>query len=143
MYATFSAKNAAVRIVTASLTVVITAKKWTVNMKTDKLDTTNFEGGGYSENIPGIYSADFTIEVDENTTNYLTGVSDVVPGLHTYTTGLKLFMNGTSSPFWNFPSYLIESFAHNSDVRTTMGATITGCNHGQFYTPVGTIVVTT
>lgn len=142
MLTTFSAKNAVIRVGPVGPYQIMTAKKWVVTPKTDKNDSTNFEGGGFTENgSPGPYSADFTIEFDENAQLNYYDSTLWSPGLHS--TSLRLYLNGTSGPSWYFPSYLIEQGPQTADVRQNMAGTITGCNHGPFYYPTGTAGATT
>lgn len=131
-----------------STPITIVSKKWVVTIKTDKLDTSNFEGGGYTENIPGLYSLDFTIDLDDNraVNHFNTGAQgELAVGLHSAgaTGNLKLYLNSTSGPYWSLPDFLIESVVMSADVRTPMGITITGCNHGPWAYPTGTAGATT
>lgn len=136
-----------VRVGSTPITIVV--KKWTITVKTDKIDTSNTEGGGYTENIPGMYSLDFVIEMDDNrAVNHLNNGSqgELQVGLHSAgaTGNLKFYLNSTgSTPYWSVPDFLIESAVMNGDVRTAMGLTITGCNHGPWAYPVGTAGATT
>ncbi|HWH79616.1 MAG TPA: hypothetical protein VNT76_19690 [Candidatus Binatus sp.] len=134
----YAAKNALVRVGAGPTT--LTAKKWTVTPKAEPLDTSNFEGAGYEENITGLRGNSFTIEMDDNG-----ALSYFDAGLTAgaFVVNLKLYLNGISGPYWLFPSAWIESPAMNADVKSSMGLTVTGKGSGTFSYPTGTAGSTT
>ncbi len=134
----YSAKNAMVRAGAGPTT--LTSKKWTVTPKAEALDTSNFEGAGFEENITGLRGNGFSIELDDNgALNYF----DAGFTAGAFITNLKLYLNSSSTgtpngPYWLFPSAWIESPAMNADVKSTMGLTITGKGSGTFTYPTST-----
>lgn len=133
-----SAKNAKVRIGTQ----ILVAKKWTVTPKSDKLDVSNFEGGGFYEFIGGLVQADVEIEFDMdaaavNATGNNYDIPNIQPG-NNNTAVVKLFLNDTTSPFWSFPNFFIETMPNTADVKQTQQGRLTGSGSGQFLYPTGT-----
>ena len=125
-----SAKNAKVRINGATFT----AKKWTVTPKADKIDNTNFEGGGFGSNNPGIVEADIEIDADfdGNANPY-----DVPIQASTQLTSVHLFINDITGPFWSFPLLNVYEVPNDAPVRENVHVNIKGSSTGQFIYPTG------
>ncbi len=130
----YSAKNSAVRLGSSTLT----AKKWTVTEKSDRLDSTNFESGGYAENVNGIRELTFSIELDDNGALSYTDLGIYAGVIFSSSTPLKLYLNGVNGPYWSIPNPFIESIGHNADVKSTLGLTIQGNATGTYSRPTGT-----
>ncbi len=139
-FAPLSAKSAKVRIGAGPTT--ITAKKWTVAMKVDELDTSNFEGNGYTDRIAGLKDATITIEFDIDTDAAGTNPWDAAgynftPG--TVLATVKLYLNDTTGPFWLFTSAIILDFNNPTDVKEALKGTVTMKNKGTITPPTGDI----
>src|SRR5678815_3659860 len=101
------------------------AKKWTVNYKGDKLDVSNFEGGGFCEFISGLLQLDITIELDWDGAAAGAGGGNpfdaggplLIPG--TTVSALKLYLNKGqgADPFWDVTSFVVESANNVADVK--------------------------
>lgn len=134
-FAAYHAKNAAVRVGAT----VVTAKKWTVSPESEELDTTNFEGIGFYECIGGTKKCNVTIELDDNgAANIFDGGGGGLTAGATLST-VKLYLNGTSSPFWLFPSLFIKSPSMDADVKSQMRDTIQAVGTGTFTYPTGNV----
>jgi hypothetical protein len=116
--------------------VTLTAKQWTVEESVDELDTSNFEGGGYSDRIAGLKTARVTIEID------LDGQANPWD-LNAYSgstlTNVFLYLNTTAGPKWQFPSFLVLAGTNPSDVKSNGKLTIRGANKGTYTKPTGVI----
>lgn len=131
----YSAKSAAVRIGATTLT----AKQWTVSPEAEELDITNFEGSGFYECIAGIKKCNVTIELDDNgAANLFDGGGGGVTAGATLST-VKLYLSGTSSPFWLFPSLYVKNPQMKADVKAAMTDTIQAVGTGTFTYPTGNV----
>lgn len=133
----FAAYNASVRINGNTLI----AKKWEVNNKADKLDVSNFEGGGFKEYIGGMVDCDVSIEFDWYGTaggNPFDAPLSILPS--TALTNVRLYVNGTAGPFWSFPSFFVESVTNTADTKQQMTLRVTGSSTGTFTDPTGAAV---
>src|SRR5689334_2659878 len=103
VFAPRSAKNAGVRINSN----VYTARKWVVTPKVDELDVSNFETGGYGDEIGGLLYAEFTVDADmDGNQNAYDSPISVQPG--TVLSNVFLYLNGPASgPHWAFTSVLV------------------------------------
>jgi hypothetical protein len=138
----FSAKQARI---TSNTGKTVTAKKWTVNFTGDKLDTSNFESGGFYTYISGLIKLDITIELDWDAqaagagggNPFDAGGPILVPG--TTVPALKLYLNKGqgADPFWNVASFVVESANSVADVKGVVTLTITGSATGTFVAPTG------
>jgi hypothetical protein len=130
-----SAKNAKIRSGAGATT--ITAKKWTVRMEADELDTSNFEGAGFKDRITGLIGCDVTVELDlDAAVNYFEATPGWVPGTTVAT--LKLYLNDTSGSFWDFPSVRFISCDVSADVKGLLTASYSFKTKGTFTDPTGT-----
>jgi hypothetical protein len=126
-----SAKNAKVRI----NNVVYTAKRWVVTPVADEIDTSNFEGAGFTDRIAGLSDCEFTVDADwDSAGNNFANPPNIVIG-QTLST-VKLFLNDTSSVFWLFPSALITTTPTTAEVRGAIIVSFTAKNKGTFTYPV-------
>lgn len=138
----FSAKQAKI---TSNTGKTVTANKWTVNYKGDKIDVSNFEGGGFYQFISGLKQLDVTIELPwDGQAAGATGGNPfdaggplLVPG--TTVSALKLYLNKgvAADPFWDVTSFVVESANNVADVKGAMVLTITGSATGSFVAPTG------
>jgi hypothetical protein len=130
-----SAKNAQVRI----NGMTFTAKKWTVTPKVDKIDTTNFESGGYAVSTPGITSIEFTIEADYDAANNPYDLpTNVQPAESANDNTVKLFLNTVSGPYWLISSANFWEAPMTADVKGALGISLKGEGSGAYIYPTGT-----
>ncbi len=162
----YSARNARVTVTSAgAVTTNLMATKWTVNMKVDELDVSNFEGFGYVDYIPGLWEADISFDAIWGSgaaavvptaslggTTALSAAAEqpLVPPIFypgTYT-GIRLFMDSgratdpagaamasNDATAWSFPKCLICSASHDAEVRGFIKYSITAKNKGIFSLP--------
>lgn len=133
----FSAKNAKIRIGSSTFT----AKVWEVTPKTNPADTTNFEGGGFGDAIGTILEADISIQdadFDADANPY-----DNPPNLRPVQVveDLKLYLNDTTSPFWQFLRALVLETPNIARVREAMKLSCKLYGKGSFSFPSGSVVV--
>lgn len=131
-----SAKNS--RVVIGGIAVA--SKQWTVNVEADELETTNFESGGFHENIAGIRKLTFSIELDYNASLNLheAGGGTVLAG--SIISSIKLYINAPAAaqgPFWLLSYAFIKSVSPRADVKSTYSVTIQGNATGTFTYPTG------
>lgn len=117
----FSAKNARVRIGGA----VFTAKAWLVTPKTDKIDTTNFEGGGFGDAIGGIVEAE--ISIDDSDWDGQANPYDNPPNLRPgQVVPVQLYVNAPGAapavggPSWSFAQALVLEVPSQARVRESV-----------------------
>ncbi len=105
---------------------------WNVDYKTDKIDTSNFEGGGFDQSIVGLYGADWGISGlwDASGSQQL---SDP-PGLYPrYDLGdVKLYLNVTAALFWEFTQNTVTSAKNSTQVRDAVKFEAAACANGAF-----------
>lgn len=129
-----SAKNAKVRI----NAMVFVAKKWTVTPKVDKIDTTNFESGGYAASTPGITSCEFTIEADYDAANNPYDLPmNVQPAESASDNLILLYLNDTSGPYWQISLANFWEAPMSADVKGALGISLKGEGSGVYLYPSG------
>lgn len=122
-----SAKNAMVRVNGSTVAV----KRWMVTAKTDALDITNSEGGGYDDSIAGIVAADITLEFDyDSASPQLSNPPNLAAGQ--IISNLILYVNGTSSYKWTFSYALVVESPLDAPVRETLKGSCTLKSKGSF-----------
>ena len=103
----FSAKNARVRI---NENVVFEGMKWSVSATNPDIDTTNFEGDGYSDVIASISSAEVSVEGFFNPVNNPHLIpSRIVEGITLFQVSLYLDAIILPNLRWFFPLVLVVS----------------------------------
>lgn len=135
----YSAKNAKVRVGSAGSSttgVTISSKRWRVTPEVDEINTTNFEGAGLYECIAGIIKATVELTLDDD------GAANIFDlGIRAGAfVSLRLYLNGTTGPYWYFPNVLIRSPNQEADVTAAMANTISGTGTGTFTYPSGNAV---
>jgi hypothetical protein len=137
----FSAKNARVQINGANLF----AMRWTITVKTDDLDVTNFETGGFGTYFGGIIDADITCDavwdsVQDPFNNPPAIQPAVILGNGQVGAGatVKFFLDFVNlGVFWSFAGILITSVTQDTDVRGFIKYSFSAKNAGgQFLMPV-------
>lgn len=127
-----SAKNAKVRIDGA----VFTAKSWSVVPKTDKIDTTNFEGGGFAQSIHGIESCEVSVEADwDGDANPFDSPPNVQPNVELV--NVRLFISQTTGPCWVFPLLNVFEAPNSANVREAVKISFKAEGNGTFTYPTG------
>jgi len=128
----FSAKNAKVRLNGNTFT----AKSWTVEATADEIDVSNFEGNGFSDAIGGLKNATITVEYDfDGQSNPFDAPITLAPGQTG--TNVRLYLNGTTGPYWSFPSVLVTATPNSANVKEALKGTIRMRNKGTYTAPTG------
>lgn len=128
----FSGKQARVSVNGINLP----ANKWTVNLKTDELDVTTFENGGFANFTYGVHEADVSFEAFWTTLVNPTSnppkiqIGADVPCIIYLDSGLVSTAN-TSFTF-NFPHLLITSLSVDTSVRDVVKYSVSGKARGNF-----------
>lgn len=128
-----SAKNAQVRIGSATHF----ATSWDVNPSAEELETSNFEGVGYTDRIAGLIDCEVTVEgwFDTSANPFDSPLSLAAGNV---ITNLKLYLNTTAGPFWLFPSFqILTSPMTGVQVKGLLPFKFTGKNKGIFSAPTG------
>ena len=124
--AALSGKNGKVRLNGGTLKVT----EWSATPKTQKLDQTNSESGGYGEYLGGILDCD-PITIRGNFEVGTTPLTTYPPGAAIANT--VLYINDTSGP--NIACTLfVESFRYTAPTRGLVTIEITGNSTGTFNT---------
>ncbi len=143
-FSPYAAYNAFVRLDAGGTPIV--AHKWTVNVKTDDIDATNFEGAGYAEQITGMVSADVTIEFLYDSIRTPFGViehSKLFPsmsalGVNGYNYNVvELFPNAiaNNASSFTFPQLTLLDVNVDSSVHDAIKVTLTCKSDGVFTYP--------
>jgi hypothetical protein len=137
----YSSKNGKVRVGTAgssSPSTTVTVKRWDVTPRNSPANTTNSESAGYEESYPTISGLDVSIELDDDGTGNIFDLG-IKAGQYI---SVKLYLNGTSGPFWLIPYLYIESPNQQADPNSgaMMADRITGRSSGAFSYPTGNAV---
>lgn len=127
-----SAKNASVRINTN----VLVASKWQVTPEAALLDSSNFEGGGYEDQIAGLRKCSFTVE------GWYDGANNMHDAPLTLVDGqtllnVKLYTNTVGGPFWFFASAIVSGIPITADVHEKILYSFTAKAKGAFVYPTG------
>src|ERR1700721_1701916 len=98
-----SAKNAKVRINTSN---ILYAVKWTVTPEANLLDVSNFEGGGFEDQIAGLLKLSYTVEGWWDATGNITAAPlNIAAGF--ILSNVFLYTNDVTGPYWNMASSII------------------------------------
>lgn len=112
--------------------------KWSVTPRSEDIDTTNFESGGYEEGIGGVVGADVTFEgLWDAGQNPYDNPPLLVPG--TIITNVYLYINKNETQFFLFPSLRIIQAPVNVDVPGKSTYSITAKSDGSFTFPSGSV----
>lgn len=107
--------------------------------RTDDLDTTNFESGGYEQGTVGIIGLDWSVRGpwDASTNNF-----DDPPGFYARDNlGLtKIFPSVTDNTFWNIPESRVLSSSNSAEVKGLVQMAASCKANGQGWSqPTGSI----
>jgi hypothetical protein len=124
-------------VTTGTNTQTLCINGWEVNPDAAEHRTDNTCDGGYSSRITGIHNCTFTITLPfDSTSNPLDSPPNLKYGQQI--NGVKLFLNGTASAFWSFPTARVTATPMASRVGDLTTITINGANNGTFSAPAGT-----
>jgi hypothetical protein len=136
----YAAKNARVKLGAVN----IYAMRWTINAKTDDLDVSNCEGGGFGTYIPGLIDADVTFDgIWDSVQDPFANPPNISPGAF-FGNGLtganatcKFYLDYVNlASFWSFSSLLITSVSQDTDVRGFLKFSCTSKGCGAYTMPV-------
>lgn len=115
------------------------ATKWTVDIKADEIDVTNFESGGFTEYITAYVDSNISVDSIWNAAvNDFTAAGQINTGR--VITNLKLFLStAAGAPCFTFPSAIIISVTPDASVRDAMRYSFTARNQGSFSYPGGLV----
>lgn len=112
------------------------AEEWDVEPEADLLDANSFEGGGYKDYIAGLFGAGFTVRgwYDAGA-NPFDAPMNIQIG--TVLTNVKIYVNDTTGPFWNFPKAIVATTPHKANVKGRVELSFTAKGKGTFSYPTG------
>jgi len=134
--AIISSKNARVRIDGTNFA----ATKWSVDVKADEIDITNFETGGFKDYLTSYVEAMISIDLFYDTTsgpfdtNLLSVGSQPVILLYT--------QRDTAQEFFSFPASIVLSANVSAEVRDAVRVSVTARNKGAFLYPGNAVAFT-
>lgn len=137
-----STRNAAVVITSLgdNLPIVISATQWTVEVRADEIDITNFETGGFAQFLPSYVEAHISVDGFYNTSTNPFGPNSPEP-LIMAGNKVKLqlyYLNPTTNnDLFTFPEAFIMSATGGSAVRDAGRVSFTARNYGAFSYPTG------
>ncbi len=140
--------------------VVFAAYRWSVNMKSEDIDATNFEGGGFEEwvtfvgqagvglGLDGVGSAapanrtvvgcDLSAEAFWDAANNPlsgAGVLKLLPG--TQIANVVFYVNNSQVKSWLFPFVKVSTATVDAEVKGGVKFSFTGKSDGRFSVPQG------
>jgi len=134
--AIISSKNARVRIDSTNFA----ATKWSVDVKADEIDITNFETGGFKDYLTSYVEAMISIDLFYDTTNgpFDTNLLSVgsQPAILLFT------QRDTAQEFFSFPASIILSANVSAEVRDAVRVSVTARNKGAFLYPGNAVAFT-
>lgn len=120
----------------------IISNEWSLEPQVDTIDVSNFESVvagqyGYKDYVNGLRGAQITVQGWlSSQVNYFEGGYNLVDGA--YVNELKLYTNDLASPFWRFPTVLVNKVSVNAKVLDIMRSTFSFMNRGEYFYPSGT-----
>ena len=128
-----SAKNAKARVNGQ----VMYAQKWSVKPKTTPLDTTNFEDGGFEDEIAGLSGCAIDFEGWwDSAGNPFDAPLDVQDG---NVISVQLYVADVGSPSWLFNEALVTDVEQVADVKDRLTLRFTARAKGEFFYPDGNV----
>jgi len=111
---------------------------WNVTPESDLLDTSNKEGGGFKDYVPGLAGAKIHFEGWWDAHNNMYDAPlNIFNGA--YLTNVLLYTTTLSSPYWNFPLVVVGPAPMMADVKDLVKYTFDANAKGVFYYPTGSI----
>lgn len=112
-------------------------KGWNIDNDGEEKRTDSTAGNGYSDREVTMRDLKATIDGDwDASQNLLDDPPKFVVGQ--ILTNVKLFLNGSTSPFWSLPSAIVLKVGNNAQVGDIVKYTINIANKGAFSPPTGT-----
>jgi hypothetical protein len=114
----------------------INVEGWSVSTAADRVDVTSTRTAGYRGIITGIKGLTFSLTLKwDAAANPLDNPPSLVPG--TTLSTVRLYLNGTSSPYWSITSAKVLSVTNGSTVADATGLTVECEADGSFTAPTG------
>lgn len=127
-----STKNS--RVTAGLANTVLQAYKWTVEVRADEIDVTNFESGGFTDYLTSYVDAMGTVDAfwDKDDNQPFDDPPQLLPGQQT---NLTLYMHTDLLNYFRFPIAIILSSTVDAAVRDVVRYNFTFRNKGPFYYP--------
>jgi hypothetical protein len=107
--------------------------KFSVRSNPNKRDTTSSDDGGYTNADRSNLNAEGRIECVYAGAEIVTGAMGITPGITVES--VKLYPDGTSGPFWDFPKVLIDEVEEDVDINGDSTWSFSFTNKGPFTPP--------
>ncbi len=139
--AAISTRNARVRVteLTTNTVANILATHWTVEVRSDEIDVTNFETGGFAQFLPSYVEAHISVDGFYETggtpfTNGIAGAGLILSGNYV---SIFCYMNRQNvlNNAFRFDAAWIMTASGSSAVRDAARVSFTAKNFGQFFYP--------
>ena len=116
----------------------IKLSEWKVTTRTELLDTSNFDSGGYEEGVFGFRGADISFTGDWNA-----GVNmfDTPPNIEDgqFVETVLLYTNTTDNQYYSFPEIAIISADVTTTAKGKVSVSVTAKANGTFTVPTGSV----
>lgn len=125
-------KNGKVTVAGTELSIT----KWEVEDKTEKVDRTNSQTGGYKKSASSVKSATGTISC------HWDGAANPMdsPGIYAGAeVAIKCYLSGTSGPHYDFPTALVESSKMSVEIEGGVDIEFSFDANGTFTRPAGSV----
>ena len=130
-------KTGLVTVANGTTTTTLNVTGWSVSPSAMEHRTDNTGGSGFSDRISSIIDCKFTVEANyDSVANVFVGPPVITAGATL--TDVKLYMQGTNSGYFYFPSAKVLEVPLASKVDDLTKYTINGANKGTFSYPTGT-----
>lgn len=135
-----STRNARVEVFIwdAGVTVVLLATRWSVEARSDEIDVTNFETGGFAEFLPGYVEANISVDgfYEKEGTPFAYNIGTPMINAGNYV-GLTLYASRDAGgvDYFDFPKAFILSATGEAAVRDAARVSFTARNFGPFEYP--------
>lgn len=116
---------------------VLNFAEWSVNIKGDDLDTTNFEDGGRETGTIGVDVCEWSLKGDWDAGN--NWIDPDPPGFvpRDDLEDLRLIVNVADDVFWDFPVSRVLSATNSTQVRGKVSFDASGKSNGAYTLPTG------
>lgn len=118
-------------------TTAYQSTRWQITEDVDDLEVTNFESGGYEENIAGVRRVSGTIEVNDAVA--ATIADTIYPKLWSSGGAIKLYLNkvGNAGVYWSIPTPFIKSIGMGADPKNPQAYSIVFKGSATYVRPTG------
>lgn len=110
--------------------------KWEVDDKIEKVNRTNAKTGGYSKSAAGPKSATGTVSCHWEGDANVMDAPGIYPGA---VVAIKCYISGTSGPYYDFPTALIESSKMTTEIEGGVDFEFSFDANGTFTDPAGSV----